>query len=540
MPSFRLAAWVFLTVSSAAFAAAVPPSSGEPLHIRVDRLIAAGADFAKYDAGPASDAEFVRRVYLDLTGCIPSAADARAFLADPSPGKRVALIDRLLHSPDYARHLAITFDVMLMERIGGRTATAQAEWHEFLRSAFAANQPWDEVARTILSGDDSDPKRMYRAKFYLDRTAEPHVITRDISRLFLGTNLQCAQCHDHPRVEEYKMEHYYGLFAFVNRTSLVTDPRRKMAVLAEKADGEATFQSVFDPKKVTKTTLPRVPGGPAISDAPVDKKQPYTVAPAAGVASVPKYSRRARLAAALCRADYLPFRRNLANRLWAHLMGRGLVEPLDMDHPANPPSHPELLDLLADDLAARKFDVRGFLRELALSQTYQRSSVPRDAAAKDAPLYSTAHLKPLTPEQLAFSLMQATGYTEAQRQALGGQATEAAVYARLASQVPAFVRTFGSPAGGPQAFDARMEQALFLANGPTVRSWLANRAGGLVGRLAKRSGPALADELYLSVFSRLPDDDERRETAAFLAGRPGAAADLAWALLASTEFRFNH
>src|SRR5207248_1831128 len=200
------------------------------------------------------------------------------------------------------------------------------------------------------------------------------VITRDISRLFLGTNLQCAQCHDHPRVEEYRQEHYYGLFAFLGRSSLLVDRRRRAALLSEKADGETTFQSVFDPKKVTKTALPRVPGGPAIMDPPQDKTKAYTVAPAAGTAAVPRYSRRAQLAAAVTRADYAPFRRNIANRLWALLMGRGLIEPLDMDHPGNRPSHPELLDLLADDIALRKFDMRGFLRELALSETYQRSS----------------------------------------------------------------------------------------------------------------------------------------------------------------------
>ena len=161
------------------------------------------------------------------------------------------------------------------------------------------------------------------------------------------------------------------------------------------------------------------------------------------------------------------------------MMGRGLVHPLDMDHPVNPPTHPELLELLADDVAARKFDIRGFLRELALSQTYQRSSEPpAGAPEKDAPLYATAILKPLSPEQLAFSLMEASGLTEAVRQGLGKNATEAAVYSRLSVQMPALVRTFaGSPAGKAEAFDARLEQALFLANGPVVRGWLAEPDG---------------------------------------------------------------
>jgi hypothetical protein len=208
-----------------------------------------------------------------------------------------------------------------------------------------------------------------------------------------------------------------------------------------------------------------------------------------------------------------------------------------MDNPGNPPSHTQLLDILADDIAARKFDIRGFLRELALSQTYQRSSEPpAGAPEKDAPLYATAILKPLTPEQLAFSVMQATGVTETTRTNLGKAASEATLYARLSPQVRQFVFIFGSPAGSAQTFDARLDQALYVANGPIIRAWLVN----LTARLRKLSGDALADELYLSIFSRLPDAEERRETADFLARRPDAIADLAWGLLASTEFRFNH
>jgi hypothetical protein len=524
---------VFLLLPAVASAAGIPPV---PLHDRIDRLITSRADFARHAGGPASDAEFVRRIYLDLTGCIPSSATARAFLADRSPGKRVVLIDRLLASPEHARHLAIVFEVMLMERRPDRYVP-RAEWHEFLRSSFAANKPWDHIAREILAADGSDPKARYRVKFFLDRDGEPNVITRDISRLFLGTNLQCAQCHNHPRIEDYKQEHYYGLLAFVGRSTLLVDRRTRQAQLSEKADGETTFQSVFDPAKVTKTALPRVPGGPAIQDPTLDKSKTYVVAPAAGIASKPRYSRRAQLAAALTRADYLPFRRNIANRLWAQMMGRGLVHPLDMDHGSNPPSHPELLDALADDIAVRKFDIRGFLRELALSQTYQRSSEPPpNSSEKEAPLFATAILKPLTPEQLAFSLMEATGVTEVTRTNLGKGLTEANLYARLSPQVPQFVFVFGSPSGAAETFDARLEQALYVANGPIVRAWL----GNLTAQLKKMSGDALVDELYLSIFSRLPDIEERKETAKFLAGRPDGIGQLAWGLLASTEFRFNH
>jgi Protein of unknown function (DUF1549)/Protein of unknown function (DUF1553) len=511
-----------------------------PLHQRIDQAITASPV-----APPADDAEFLRRAYLDLTGTVPTAAEARAFLQDTAPAKRQALIDRLLASPEHARHLATVFDVMLMERLPAKNVP-EAQWREYLRASFAANKPWDVLVREILTSDGADVKQRGPARFLLDRGGEPNMLTRDVSRLLLGMNLQCAQCHDHPRVEEYKQDHYYGLYAFLNRTTLVRDKALNVAVLSEKADGEVTFQSVFDPAKVTKSTGPRLPGGPPLKEPKAEKGKEYVVAPAPNARSVPKFSRRALLGPQLARADNRPFTRNIANRLWALLMGRGLVHPLDMDHPANPPSHPALLDLLTDDLAAHQFDVRYFLRELALSQTYQRSSeLPAGAAEPEPAGYTVALLKPLTPEQLAAALMQSTGLADAERQALGKNATEAALYGRLAGNVAPFVRTFAGPAGKAEEFDARLDQALFLANGPVVRGWLAPRPGNLTDRLGKLSGPdAVSEELYLSVFTRLPAAEERKEAADFLASRaqdrPAALQDLAWALLASAEFRFNH
>jgi hypothetical protein len=535
-----------LLACSLATAAAPLPASGNPtpLHRRIDHWIMAPRDFARCDAGPASDAEFLRRIYLDLIGTIPPAETARAFLRNPDAHKRQALIDELLASPAHARHLANLLDVMLMER---RRAVQMPEalWVEYLRASCAANKPWDVLVREILSADGADPKTRPAARFLLDR-GEPNLITRDISRLFLGTNLQCCQCHDHPRIDDYKQDHYYGLFAFIGRTSLVRDKAVGMIVLSEKADGETTFQSVFDPAKVTKTALPRVPGGPVSKDVPVEAGKAYVMVPSPNSRGVPRNSRRARLADSLARADYEPFRRNIANRLWAVMMGRGLIHPLDMDYGANPPSHPELLDELARDIAERKFEMRGFLREIALSQSYGRSSVLKPGVVeKEMPLYAAALLEPLTPEQFAWSLIQATGLTDSTRLSLGASPREEVVHARLVANVAPFVRAFASPPGTPAGFDATVDQALFLANGPLVRSWLAPRAGNLTDRLSRLTRPEdVADELYLSILTRLPDDEERQEVAGFLGSRstdrPAALQDLAWALLTSAEFRFNH
>ena len=201
-----------------------------PLHQRIDQAIAAALP-GKLAGGLSSDAEFLRRIYLDLAGIIPTAAEARAFFQDKTPDKRARLVDRLLASPEHARHMANVFDVMLMERRPAKNVAAAA-WLEYLRESFAANKPWDQLVREILAADGADPKQRHLARFYLDRDAEPNLLTRDISRLLLGMNLQCAQCHDHPRVEEYKQEHYYGLFAFLNRTQLIRDKTTRQAMLS--------------------------------------------------------------------------------------------------------------------------------------------------------------------------------------------------------------------------------------------------------------------------------------------------------------------
>lgn len=514
-----------------------------PLHERIDQAIAAATpDYAKKASPLASDVEFLRRIYLDLTGMVPPTAEARAFLADSDPDKRAKLIDRLLASPEHARHLQLVFDVVLMERRADKNVP-KPQWQEFLRQSFADNKPWDQLVREILAADGSDPKTRTAAKFFLDRDGEPNLLTRDIARLFLGMNLTCCQCHDHPLVEAYRQEHFYGIYAFLNRTTLFKDAKLGM-VMAEKADGDVTFQSVRDPNKLTKSALPRVPGGEAVPEPTVEKGQEYVVAPAKDVRPVPKHSRRSLLAPQVADPNNVHFRRNIANRLWALMMGRGLIEPIDLDHVDNPPSHPELLDLLAADIAERKFDMRAFLRELTLSKTYQRSSEVT-GAGKELGLetFSRAILKPLSPEQLAWSLLQAAGIVEAERKALKDKATEPALFAKLSASSAPIIALFAGPAGRPESYEASVEQALFLNNGNLVRSWL-GVGGGLVLRLSKLPDEQVADELYLSILTRLPEAEEKQEIEAYLknhsAKRPAALQDLAWALLASAEFRFNH
>lgn len=533
---------------AAACLLALPGSAcgADPLHARIDRHVTAGfGGQAKFAAPRADDEEFARRAYLDLVGTIPTVAELNDFLADPAKDKREKLIDKLLASPGYARRMAWHFDVTLMER-GKDAKVPRAAWEAYLRGAFAENRPYDAFVRELLSNDGSDPKTRAAAKFFLDRDLEPHAVTKDIGRVFLGRNMQCAQCHDHPTIDDYKQADYYGIQAFLNRSFLFPTANVATAVIAEKAEGDVSFSSVFDKSKKLFNAAPHVPGGRPVEEPKAEKGKEYKVKPAPNVRPVPAVSRRALLAAALTSPENKAFARNAANRLWAMMMGRGIVHPLDMDHGNNPPSHPELLDELAAEFVRHKFDVKWLVREIALSDAYQRSSeLPAGVDDPPADRYLVAILKPLSPEQFAYAVMQATGHADAERLALGKKATEELLDARLAPRMAPFRATLGR--GGDAAadnFSSTLDQTLFLKYGGAVRGLVPPRAGNLADRLGKVTNPdAIADELFAAVLSRRPTAAERKDVADALreaANRQKTIDELIWALVASAEFRFNH
>lgn len=346
----------------------------EPLHQRIDQLVNAAP------LGPVapicSDAEFLRRVSLDLNGMTPTGAEAKAFLDDPAPDKRQKLIEKLLASPRFARHMANTFSVMLMERRADANVPA-AEWDKYLYESFLANKPYDQLVRELIATDGVDPATRPAAKFFLERTAEPNLVTRDVGRIFLGRDLQCAQCHDSPLVNDFLQSEYYGVQAFVVRTVMFNDATAKKQILGEKADGDVAFTSVFT--KETGFSAPRIPAGAFVEDPLLPIGEEYNVKPTDKTRPVPKYSRRTKLAEIITTTNNPQFNRNFANRLWAMMLGRGIVHPLDLHHSDNPPSQPELLDLLSAEVVAAKYDVKTILRAIALSQTYQRSGeLPAD------------------------------------------------------------------------------------------------------------------------------------------------------------------
>lgn len=340
-----------------------------PLHERIDSVL------TKSQVGPsaplAGDAEFLRRIYLDLTGRIPSTEAARKFLEDKSPDKRQKLVDQLLGSPASNRHLAKVFDVMLMERRSDKHVK-KAEWDAYLLSSIQENKPYNQLAREILAADGVDPKKRAPVKFYLDRDdMAVNLVTRDAARVFFGRDIECAQCHDHPLISDYEQQEYYGILAFLNRSSLFQADKKKPAMIAEKAEGSVKFKSVFTGYE--GATLPRLPGEEEIVEPTFKKGEEYQVKPAKNVRPVPKFSRRQKFGELATSGTNEAFNKNIANRLWAVMMGRGLVEPVDLHHSENPPASPELLDLLTQEFVAMNFDIKAFLKQVALSNTYQRS-----------------------------------------------------------------------------------------------------------------------------------------------------------------------
>lgn len=512
------------------FLAAAPAGAAEPLHARIDAAVEAKA---KADgvplAGPADDGEFLRRAYLDFAGTVPPVDAARAFLADAAPDKRAKLVDTLLNGPDYAARMADLFHVALMERLGDH-----ADWTAYLRESFARNKPYDRMVREMLRADWRDPAAK-GASFWLAKRLENYGqnpvdysgLTRDVGRLFLGKNFGCAECHDHLFIGDYKQQHFQGLHAYFKNAYLANPA--KMTVGERPTTEKLAFASVFE--KVPMATGPALPGMPMVDIPAVGKGMEFATPPdkKSGEPGVPKFSTLAAVSDQLPRAENRDFTRNAVNRLWFALTGRGLVHPLDLHHSGNPPSHPELLDLLADEFASHKFDVRWLLRELALTKTYQRSSLLPAGQPPEAKYFAAALERRLTAEQLLAATLAATGADPKQADALR----------------PKFLKAFANqPREAEDEVAPSLKAALFLLNDAAVIDLVRPKAGGLVERAAKLDDAAAADELYLAVLTRKPTAGERSAVAKVLAKhkekRAEAVGRVAWALLASTEFGVNH
>jgi hypothetical protein len=510
--------------------------AGEPLHRRIDAIIS--ASFKGEPAPQSDDAEFFRRVNLDLAGRIPTAEETRRFLADKSADKRLATIDRLLVSAGYADRLANQFHVMLMERRGDND-----DWHKFLSNCFAENRPWDQIVRDILH-PQADNETNRGAAYFITRRLEKvgqqqtdyPGLTRDVGRMFLGVDLQCAECHDHLFIDDYKQRDFQGLFAVYKNVSIRKD---KFPAINEKVvPGKLEFVSVFAEGK--KSTGPRIPFGqefeipaPPTIDPKAPKKKRDPNAP-------PYFSALGAIADALPSTENELFKRNIANRLWFCMMGRGLVEPLDEFHSGNPATHPQLLQLLADEFAARKFDIKWMIRELARTETWQRGSRFSGDKLPSRTSYQLGNQRRLTAEQLFWSTLQATGNLGRLAPKKGSEPSD-----EFKELKASFVKAFATePKEETTEYTPGVKQALFLSNDSKLLSLLEPQQGNLFEKLSGLPDAKAVDQLFLSIYTRMPDDAERTATNEFLQKnkdkRTRALGQLAWAMLSSIEFSINH
>lgn len=527
--------WLFLILMLRQSVAAEPS-----LHEQIDALIDAKIT-GKVVSKQADDYEFVRRVYLDFAGRIPTLAEVDSFVANKALDKRKLLIAQLISSPAYSKQMANTFHIHFMERLGDN-----AEWIKYLEESFKKNKGWNVMAKEILRGINSK-EDLKGANFFFSKRLENYgqnpvdysALTRDVGRLFLGKDFRCAECHDHLFIEEYKQEDFKGLFAFFQNTYLVD---AKAGIVGEKLTAKKMeFMSVF--KKEKKEIAPKIPGMAEVAIPEFKKGEEFLVPadPKKKILGVPKFSPLEKLSEQLPSPENVDFSKNIVNRMWFIMMGRGLVHPLDLHHAGNPPSHPELLALLAKEFSAHQFDFKWLLTELANTKVYQRSSKVDMGKTPEAPaLFATAIEKRLSAEQLLASILVATGrYGKLERK--GGNEPEMPDALKVK-----FAKAFANAARDPEdeiAFS--LKAALFLLNDEAVLGLLKPEADSTVAVLMKmKPDSVLIEKAYLAILSRKPEPQETKDALDFLskpvsAGEVGVV-NLVWALLASSEFNLNH
>lgn len=529
-----------LAVCACLWVGAVPAAEAPPgaeLATLIDQEIAATAA-GVVPAGRAADGELLRRIRLDLTGTLPTLDEAAAYLDDSAPDKYARLVERLLASPEYAKRLRDAFHTMWLERRKDDPA-----WGAFLEKAFATDLPFDKLCRAILYPLDGDKETAGSELFFAARLenygqnpVDHPALTRDVGRLFLGKDLQCAQCHNHLFVEDYRQADFQGLFTVIQGLSRNT--KKGPPIVEKPVLGPLEFVSVFEPTKFR--TLPRVPGRTEIELPPLKPGEEYRVPPdkKLGTPGELKFSAWQRLADDIVAPDHEQFAANAVNRIWFLLLGRGLVHPLDLHHAGNPPSHPELMRRLAADFTMHGCDVRRLIRGIVLSETYCRAG--RLPGKRPPPeKFASALEKRLSSEQWFASAWTALG-GEAPAPGTEFRTLQPGLWAKVH-------KAFDAPAGEPETeFVPSLSGVLLVMNDPDLLARLEPQPGRTTFKAREAATvEAGLDVLYLAILTRRPTEVERREGVALLAPLAGAErdaawVDLAWALLGSAEFAVNH
>jgi hypothetical protein len=518
-----------LVVASAT--AADPPAAGRvkakpdpsALASVIDRQI--GDKLKAHEVPPAprcDDATFFRRINFILAGRVPVPSEVRLFLADTDPQKRAKAIDKLLASASYATHMTTTWRGWLLPEAltDPQIANSVPGFEAWLRSHIQAEVPFDRFVTELLTvplngrgttqrSPDDDPDGLTNPlAFYTAKEGKAANLAAATSRIFMGVQLECAQCHDHP-FSRWRRDQFWGLAAF----------------FAGVEQQNGTLREVLDRRELT------IPNGDQTVPATfLDDKEPEWQF---------KKSSRVTLAAWLTAKDNPFFAKAAVNRLWGFVYGVGLVDPIDDFHDQNKPSHPELLDALAKAFVESNYDVKFILRAILLSETFQRSSAKTDSTQKDLRLYARFPVQGLTPEQLFDSFSIVTG-TE-----LEGPA--GAYLQNPGSARRQFMEAF-AVSGRKTENPTTIIQALTLMNGNLVGGATTIESSRTLAAIVELPGLTQSERIeaiYLTVLGRLPKAEELRRTTDHInAGGSGEAkkryADVMWALLNGVEFRTNH
>lgn len=491
----RLALMSSLLVALALPALAAPPRALTAAD--VDRRVAAAWRRQHLRPGPlVDDATFLRRVTLDVTGTIPTAEAVRAFLADGRKDKRARAVDELLASPGYARHFASVWDRALMGRLPKSLPVLDhAGFVRWLEQQLADGRPWNELVRDLVAarGVNTDEPAV---NWILRYTQQPTDLTGKLSRLFLGVQIQCAQCHDHPS-EKWKQDDFRSLAACFARTGPVP--------LDERPKGAGALQRVRR-IELRDQPGPTFGGGPkAMSDLRLIALAPPRALDGTDFSTAD--NRRAALADWITRPQNPWFARAVVNRYWAHLVGRGFVEPIDDFRHSNPAVMPELLDMLAADFVARGYDLRHLIRLICATRVYQLAVVPGRPGDGDEQLFVHHRIRALTGEELYNALAAATNLESALEQA--GLANVEQVKEQIQNAFD-FLFTTDEEAAPATDFAGSVQQALLFLNGRLVNRAAAAVPGmTLAGILDFPADDALKIEaLYLRTLSRRPTTAE--------------------------------
>lgn len=504
------------------------------------------------------DATFLRRAYLDVIGMLPTAAEAQAFLADPVPHKRALLVDRLLDRPEYADYWTMRFSDLLrvdQAKITPQGSVAITRW---LHQQFSENRPYDVFVRELITAKgnvkSAGPAAFYKA---LDT---PELAARGVSQVFLGIRLECAQCHHHPS-DRWGQEDYFalaGMFSGVSRKKTPDGGEAVVPVVAKDLKHPRTNEFVqmrplgvaAKPRVVEEPPPPPPPPPKGAKVKPVKPKPvPKNFVPDSAISDA--VDPRVELADWMIAPDNPYFAATMANRLWAHYFGRGLVEPIDDLRLTNPASNEPLLHALATHLRDGKYDLKAFTRTLLNSRLYQLSSNTTPSNAADEQNFSHASYKALPAEVLLDSIGQATGTPEV----FNGWPEGYRAVQIWDNKLPHyFFRIFGRPVRATvceceRSNEPSISQALHLMNSPEIMAKIRSRTG-LAAVVAKRSLSAeeSLDQLYLTVLARFPKPAEKEQLLPVLAdgsamtetARRAACEDIVWVLLNTKEFVYNH